>query len=470
MGVGRIDSLVARTGSRVRVRAVVAIAAAASVGLLVAIPGESRAASKAIWGPVSLPGGGSAFPVYRDLGVDTLQIGVDFSSVAPTRPADVGDPSDPAYRWPGVIDESIREGAPRGIDVALLVTRSPGWANGGGREIDAPDPAAFAAFMGAASRRYPAVRKWMIWGEPNRDDRFLPNGDDSPAAPRAYAKILDAAYGSLKAVSKTDTVIGGMTWTGGTVKPARFLELMRLPNGLPPRLDWFGHNPFPFRFPDLSRDAVPGGFRDISDLDVFGRQLRRTYVRRCAALGRRRCASPRFWLSEFTIQSDHASRTFVNFVSKENQARWLTASYAIADRLESVAGLGWLSLFDGGDSSNSENWGLLTSRGGRKPAYAAYRAAPSERLAPRVRVPARIRRAVLEATGLGIGVRPRTTGRVRFEFRGASGRVLSRASRDGRAGRLLRVRLFRGRERRTRYLVTVKAPRGARVTRQFAVR
>src|SRR4051812_360099 len=119
------------------------------------------AAEKAIWGPLTLPGGGSAFPVYRDLGVDTLQVQLDWPAAAPTRPAAPGNPSDPAYRWPASIDRAISQAAASGIQVAVLVSGSPGWANGGRPSIYVPNPADFAAFTAAASRRYSAVRRWM---------------------------------------------------------------------------------------------------------------------------------------------------------------------------------------------------------------------------------------------------------------------------------------------------------------------
>ena len=71
----------------------------------------------------------------------------------------------------------------------------------------------------------------MVWGEPNRDDRFQPNKENSRVGPRAYAPLLDAAYAALKRESPRNRVIGGMTWTNGAVKPAAFLRWMRLRTG-----------------------------------------------------------------------------------------------------------------------------------------------------------------------------------------------------------------------------------------------
>lgn len=435
-----------------------ALAAGASVvALLIGAP-TAVAAEKAIWGPLELPGGGSAFPVYKDLGVDTYQVTLSFATTAPERPASPGDPNDPAYRWPPSLDQAVAATAASGINMAVLVTNSPGWANGGRSELHAPDPAAFASFMAAASKRYPSVRRWMIWGEPNRADRFLPNETNSPVGPRTYARILDAAYGALKAVSPSNIVIGGMTWTGGDVKPAPFMKFMRLPNGRPPRLDWFGHNPFPFRFPNLRELAIRDGWRDVSDLDVFSRQLRRTYGPRA-----------KFWLSEFLVLSDKPSDQFLLFVSQAEQARWLRASYEIADSLDSVAGLGWLALLDEPERRLSSNWGLLTAGGAPKPAYSAFRAAPSERLRPGVQVPRLVERARLRRRGLAVKVTPKAAGRVSVDVRRGK-KLLSRSTRrlPADSASILRVRVATA--QRGRAVCVVRTARGATVRRTVIVR
>ncbi len=326
-------------------------AVALCAALLLGSAPSSHASEKAIWGPVTLPNGNSAFPTYQHLGVDTIQFQLNWRSIAPERPADPGNPADPAYAWPQEVDSAVAQAGPAGINVALLVSGSPGWANGGRSALHAPDPADYATFMAAASRRYQSVRRWMIWGEPNRVDRFLPNEANSPVGARAYAKILDAAYGALKAVSRRNIVIGGMTWTGGDVRPAPFMRYRGSPTA-GPRGSTGSANPFPIRFSDLREIPIAGGYRDISDLDTFSRQLRKTYGKRA-----------RFWLSEFLVLSDRGSNEFELFVSRAQQARWLAASYRIADRLPSVAGLGWLGLLDQPRPSGSSNWGLVTAGG-----------------------------------------------------------------------------------------------------------
>ena len=155
-----------------------------AVGLALAAalvsPAAAAASEKAIWGPVTLPNGNSAFPTYQRLGVDTVQFTMNWRSIAPQRPADPGNPADPAYQWSQEVDSAVAQAGPAGIDVALLVTGSPGWANGGQSALHAPDPSDYATFMAAASRRYPSVRRWMIWVSPTGVIAFSPT---RPAAP-----------------------------------------------------------------------------------------------------------------------------------------------------------------------------------------------------------------------------------------------------------------------------------------------
>jgi hypothetical protein len=345
------------------------------------LAGPARAgAIKAIWGPTQLAPGVnycpstvrqpcSAFHVYRQLGVDVYQYQVHWDQIAPTRPRNPRNPDDPAYRW-GELDRIAAEARAWGIRLALLIQRAPSWANGGRPPIWAPrNPRLFADFLYAASRRLPSVRMWMIWGEPPRAENFRPMAEGSSAGPRLYARLLDAAYGALKSARRSNLVVGGMTLNGGTMKTPPFLRWMKLPNGRPPRMDLFGHNPFDGRFPRLADEPI-GRFRGLNDIDTLHREVRAYYRR-----GHRKV--PRLWLSEWTVISDRPSRIFANFyVSVRNQARWLRAAYAIVRRTPYVAGLGWFSLLDEPLAPGSANWGLLRADGTPKPAFNAYRRVP----------------------------------------------------------------------------------------------
>jgi hypothetical protein len=233
---------------------------------------------------------------------------------------------------------------------------------------------------------------------------------------------------------------------------------MRLPGGRLPRLDWFGHNPFPFRTPRLAADPLPGGFRDISDTDTLSDEVRRAYGRRVP-----------LWLSEYTIQSDRGSAVFATFVSRDLQARYLTAGYGIGDELgPRVAGVGWLALLDEPPGPDSANWGLLTHGLQRKPAFGAMLRAPSERLRPAVRVARTVARVTLRRRGLVLRVTPRAAGPIVVRLH-TQARVRARARATGSAGRERTLRL-RGSPRPARYTLDVRAARGATVRRSLRVR
>ena len=327
---------------------------------------------KAIWGPTQVDGV-SQFPIYRDLGVGIYQLALRWDAIAPTRPRRPGDPADTAYRWPEEVDFAIREGRRNRIRVSLMLIGAPSWANGGRTWEWAPRQASdFAAFARATSRRYPSVRLWQIWGEPSRQRNFKPLPRFEATGPRRYARILDAAYSSLKQRNRRNLVIGGNTFTTGDVSPRQFIRSMRLPNGRAPRMDLYGHNPFTARAPALSKGPLGHGYADFSDLDTLAgwidRDLRRPRGRRI-----------RLFLSEFTAPTDHPNHEFNFWVTREVQARWLGAALRITRRWPRIYALGWYALFDeppngpNGAPGDEVNRGLLEWDGDRKPSYRAFK-------------------------------------------------------------------------------------------------
>ena len=326
---------------------------------------------KAIWGPAQVDGR-SQFPIYDDLGVGIYQAQLLWNEIAPSRPADPTDPQDPAYQWPEDIALAVREAKRYRMRVALQLIYSPSWANRGRPREWAPNPRAFAEFAGAAARRYPSVRLWMVWGEPSRHGNFYPLPPNRSRGPRVYSRILDAAYGALKRVRRRNLVIGGNTFTTGDIRPLRFIRSMRLPNGRRPRMDLYGHKPFTRRRPALSRSYLGSGYADFSDLDTLAGWLDRY-------LGRPGGRAIRLFISEFTAPTDHPNAIFNFHVSRRTQAVWLGAALRITRRWPRIYTLGWFTLYDqppngpGGTAGSETNWGLLDWRARPKPAYHAYR-------------------------------------------------------------------------------------------------
>jgi hypothetical protein len=364
-------------------RILVAIVACA-LGLGTAGAAQSSAApkrhftsKKAIWGPVTRDGK-PQFPIYHDLGAGIWEGTLNWRDTTARRPAHPRDPADPAYNWPAALDQAVSEGRKYHIRISLLVMSTPGWANGGKPYNWVPKHVSdYANFLHAAARRYPSVKLWMVWGEPTRRANFMPltpehQGSSTltrkqAAAPRYYARMLDASYGALKSERRSNVVIGGNSFTSGDITPYNWVKYMKLPNGKRPRLDLYGHNPFTGRRPGLGQ-FQHAQVVDISDIPRFMRYLDRTLR---DAHGHKL----RLFFSEFFWPTDHANGEFAFHLSKKLQASWLQSAFNLVRRVPRVYTLGWFSLYDDAPQSDglSVNRGLLTFKGKRKPAYAVFR-------------------------------------------------------------------------------------------------
>ena len=76
---------------------------------------------KLIWGPYDA----KAFDTYEELGAGLYEITINWSRIAPTRPAEPTDPNDPAYTWTPAVEEAIANAREHGIQVVLEVTGAP---------------------------------------------------------------------------------------------------------------------------------------------------------------------------------------------------------------------------------------------------------------------------------------------------------------------------------------------------------
>lgn len=331
----------------------------------------TAAALKGMWGP-STRSGVSLFPIYRELGTGIYEEDLHWNLIAPRRPRHPRDPRDPAYVWPPDITGAVAEAKRYGMAVALQIIGAPRWANGNKPpEWATFDPRRFADFAAAAAKRYPSVHLWMVWGEPSRSRDFRPLTPAPPfvaldarqkIAPHLYSRILDAAYGALKRVSAANLVIGGMTDTAASISPQQWIENMRLPDGRPPRLDIYGHNPFTLRAPNLSNPPSPAGQLDFSDLGRLVQLVDRN-------LGRPENPRPKLFLSEWTIPTA-LDREFNFHVEPRVQALWITDGLRIARSDPEIYAVGWIHLYDALPQSAG---GLIEADGKRKPGFFAYK-------------------------------------------------------------------------------------------------
>jgi hypothetical protein len=332
------------------------------------VPASASAFQKAIWG-TPVVNGVNQFPMYHKLGVTIDEVDLDWDQVAPTRPKDPTNPNDPAYQWPAVVSQAITDGRPYHIQVLIQIRDAPAWANGGHTNPAwAPkNPQDFANFAAAAAKHYSAVKLWMIWGEPTRAGNFYPLvsalpgaplGGDQLTAPHLYARILNDAYGSLKAVSRKNIVIGGCTWTRGALDPLQWIANLRLPDGKPPRMDMYAHNPFTYVTPTTHAlspfDEVQATSPDLHELAGWINKY----------LGKN---IPMFF-SEFTIPTQEDDE-FNYYVNPNTAAKWITEILRECRSWKRIYGLGWINVYDDLPTTGG---GLLTANGTPKPSYYAF--------------------------------------------------------------------------------------------------
>jgi hypothetical protein len=224
----------------------------------------------------------------------------------------------------------------------------------------------------------------MIWGEPTRN--FLPiyeqrtgeriNGGSKGAAPRRYARLLDAAYGALKRVRRSNVVIGGNTFVTGTMRPGNWIRNMKLSNGRPPRMDLYGHNPFSARRIDICQGPGPEDIMDFSDSGRLARTVDRY-------LARPRRTTIGLFFSEIGFPTDRLDQTFSFFFSREEAARRLSRVFRLARGMREVYAVGYWQMFDlpagPGDERPESTVGLIDAEGNRKPGFDAFKGASTRR-------------------------------------------------------------------------------------------
>jgi hypothetical protein len=281
------------------------------------------------------------------LGVKLVRLNVMWSEVEANRGV---------FDWTGY-DPVVNGLRSRRIEVMLTLYTTPPWANGG-RPINwAPTSGAtFAAFARRAAQRYPFVRRWLIWNEPNQR-RWL-----RPTDPKTYVKVLlNPAYAAIHRVRPNALVAGGVTApraaTGG-VSPVAWIDGMAAAHA---KLDAYAHNPY-----SLNKAETPftGGCQHCDTLTMA------TVGRLVARVGKAFGPAKRIWLTEFGYQTNPPDPYLG--VSRAKQTRFIGEA-ALRAYLEPKVDM--LIQFLIQDEPELDRWqsGVLTANGKMKPSYAALR-------------------------------------------------------------------------------------------------
>ena len=176
-----------------------------------------------------------------------------------------------------------------GLDVVATIWGTPPWA-GNGLANSAPlSPAYLQRFARAAATRYPFVRHWTLWNEPNKP-LWL-----NPVSPSAYVqRILNPGYRGIKAANPAARVAGGVTAPRGGQNGMAPVDFIRGMEKAGARLDAYAHHPYPEYPGDTPYD---GGCKSCKTISMS------TIERLVREVGR---AFPKasIWLTEYGYQSE----------------------------------------------------------------------------------------------------------------------------------------------------------------------
>jgi hypothetical protein len=353
------------------------------------------------------------------LGVDIVRFTIRWDLVAPRRPLNARNHKASAYDWE-LVDPVLRGLQRNGVQAVVTLLGTPRWANGGRPFNWAPtDGRSFADFAHASATRYPWVRKWTIWNEPNQA-RWL-----RPTSAEVYVRrLLNPAYEALHSAIPGVRVAGGVTApraSAGGSSPVAWIRAMGTARA---QLDAYAHHPYPLR--PKSETPWQGGCAHCStitmaDLERLINEVGKNF------------GPKRIWLTEYGYQTNPPDRRLG--VSPAAQARYLASA---AHRAYLSPYVEMLIQFIIRDETSAAGWqsGIFTSGGILKPSYWAFRMPVTQ---------ARLRSGELDLWG---------------QIRPGSGRQAFRLQRYD-AGRWLSIGRIRWTDPRGFFAFTARAARGS---------
>jgi hypothetical protein len=225
---------------------------------------------------------------FKRLGVPLVRFTLHWNEIAVRRPAKPTSPRDPAYDWRGP-DRVLRGLHRYGLTPVVTLLGTPAWANGGRTPNFAPPhPRDFSAFARAAATRYPWIRYWLIWNEPNKRLWLRPT-----KAAIYVQHLLNPGYDAIHAVLPHARVGGGVTAPRGGlggVAPVVWLHGMALAHA---KLDAYAHHPYPS---SPAETPSSGGCRNCPSITM-------ATVRKLLILVKRYFGPKPVWFTEYGYQT-----------------------------------------------------------------------------------------------------------------------------------------------------------------------
>jgi hypothetical protein len=326
-----------------------------------------------------------AFPVLHDLNVQIIRSHLYWGGrwgVANSRPKNPADPNDPAYDWT-LYDREVQYASQYGIKVMFSIYGTPSWENGGKGLNTAPkNMNDLRLFAEAAAKKFPIVKYWLAWNEPNSPVFLRPQYVKKRVRVKGklttqwvmqsaidYAKICNAVYTGIKAARQGQLVGCGVTDPAGNNRPT---AKRAAPTPIPfmiaakkaglKRFDAWAHHPYPGSPTQTPTTKPKFGFIGLGNIDVLIKEETKLWG-----------AKP-IWLTEYGYQTKPQDPVFG--VSYADQAKYLRQAWSIVRANPRIGMLIWFIFQD--DTNIKLGWqsGLLTYTGVKKPAYEVFKTLP----------------------------------------------------------------------------------------------
>jgi hypothetical protein len=328
-----------------------ALVAAAGVTSAAAAPSVAYGIQDDAWlayGPGTVQG---RIATLKHLGLHVVRVTVRWDQV---------EESQGTYDWDRT-DTVLEPLEAAGIEAIVTLYGTPSWANGGKAPNVAPIRGAdFASFAAAAAERYPAIKRWTVWNEPNQR-RWL-----STVSPAQYVtKLLNPTFAAIHEAAPGDRVAGGVTAPrggSGGMSPVAFIRGMGRARA---HLDAYAHHPYA-----LAPGETPWGggctHCDTITMATIGRLVTET----SKAFG-----PVKLWLTELGYQSNPPDH--ILGVPPAMQAEYVAAA---AYKAWATPRVELLIQYLYRDEPGTDRWqsGLQTTTGRTKPAMGAVAAPLAE--------------------------------------------------------------------------------------------
>jgi len=300
----------------------------------------------------------------------------DWSSIAPTKPANPLNGNDPAYKLSD-LDALVRTAPRYNLSLLITISGTPSWANGGKAPNVPPtnlsNLTTFARMLAARysgrTPGYAAVRRWSVWNEPNLQQFLTPsyNASGKPVSPKEYVKIFLAAYKGIKQGNPSAMVAAGETSNRGhsaptsgsdSIAPATFARLVAVADPKLPLAAWAEH-PYPTQYNLGPTQKVAYPNVALTNIDRFGSDLQ-TWFHKFVPV----------WITEWGEQTKPEYPFGVSYAQQAKDAKTALQLAAASKYTQMFI---WFIFRD----SSDETWfsGLETKSGKKKPAYNAFAAA-----------------------------------------------------------------------------------------------